>query len=161
MSVTIFVCVYLVAWPNFIITQQDDHTNKSFTSPTTLSAVREHLNIVRYSDMVRWEGKNQTSSSFWATSLLTDDKRIYFHETTGRDRLNLRQLCAVESAARENPSRSVQIFFQTDHVNLTGGPLEFILKTYPNIAVILINAKDYFTATVRSIRNTICTDCLF
>nr|WBD92694.1 lactosylceramide 4-alpha-galactosyltransferase-like [Daphnia magna] len=142
-SVTIIICVYSVTWPSGILNQKEDQD----ASPATLSAVQEHLNIVRYADMVRWGRNNQTSSSFWASSILSDDRRIYFHETTGRDRLNLRQLCAVESTAKENPSRSVQIFFQTDHVNVTSAPFELVLKTYPNIAVLLINAKDYFTAT--------------
>lgn len=79
--------------------------------------------------------------------ILSDQERIYFHETTGSDNLNLRQLCAVESAAKENPTRSVQIFFQGDHVNLNV-PLDSVLKQYSNIAVILINASDYFAETV-------------
>jgi hypothetical protein len=89
--------------------------------------------------------------SFEVPSVLlpSDDKRIYFHETAGRDHLNVRQLCAVESAANKNPDRSVHVFFQTNHVNLTVDPLVSILRVYPNIAVILINVTDYFAGTVK------------
>lgn len=116
-------------------------------STILFSSMEQKFNIVRYSDIVNVKGLNQ-SSSIDSISLLSDDKRIYFHETTGRDHLNLRQLCAVESTAKENSNRSVQIFFQSNHVNLTVGPLAHILENYPNIFVILIDVRDYFNQTV-------------
>jgi lactosylceramide 4-alpha-galactosyltransferase len=103
---------------------------------------------VRYSDIVNVEGLNQSSSSFDSISVLSDEKQIDFQETTGRDHLNLRQLRAVKSTAKENSNRSIQVFFQSDHVNLTIGPLAHILEKYPNIFVILINVRDYFNQTV-------------
>nr|CAH0107083.1 unnamed protein product [Daphnia galeata] len=83
--------------------------------------------MVRYSNIVHLKDSNH-SSSFEVPSalLLSDDKRIYFHETVGH----------------------VQVFFQTNHVNLTVDPLVSILRGYPNISVILINVTDYFAGTV-------------
>ena len=95
--------------------------------------------------IIHWN-KNETLP-LWVTALLTDHRRIYFHETTGRSSLNLRQLCAVESAAKENLNRSIQLFLQSDNVDLRT-PLDSIMKQYSNLAVILINATDYFADTV-------------
>jgi hypothetical protein len=66
-----------------------------------------------------------------------------------RDHLNLRQLCAVESTAKENSNRSIQVFFQSNHINLTVGPLAHILENYLNIFVILVDVRDYFNQTVQ------------
>jgi lactosylceramide 4-alpha-galactosyltransferase len=144
----IVICVYLRFW--FISALRDGKEvakDANQTHSTILfSPIQQKFNIVRYSDIVNVKGLNQ-SSSFQDTSLLSD-KRIYFHETTGRDHLNLRQLCAVESTAKENSNRSIQVFFQSNHVNLTIGPLASILEQYPNIFVILIDVRDYFNQTV-------------
>ena len=135
LSVTIIIGVYFVTSS---VTRRDDLT--FLTKITTTLPQEERLKIIK------WK-RNQTMSS-WESSILSDSNRIYFHETTGHDSVNLRQLCAVESAAKENPDRSVQLFFQTDYVNVTASPLGSIMKYYPNIAVILINASDYFADTV-------------
>lgn len=75
-----------------------------------------------------------------------DDRRIYFHETSGRRSLDLRQSCAVESAAKENPGRSIQLFMQTNRLEKKG-PWLSILDQYNNIQVILLNDTDYFANT--------------
>jgi lactosylceramide 4-alpha-galactosyltransferase len=148
LSVTIFVCVYLVSRDTTSLFVNDpDYVSKTYSRAKEQKRKR---NIVRYSEIVHWKDSNRSSSfEVPPVLLLSDDKRIYFHETAGRDHLNLRQLCAVESAAKKNPNRSVQIFFQTNHVNLTVDPLVSILKGYPLIAVILINVTDYFAGTVK------------
>ena len=112
--------------------------------------MKSEVECIRYSEIVNWKLSNR-SSSFEVPLILflSDDKRIYFHETAGRDNLNLRQLCPVKSAAKKNPDRSVQVFFQTNHDNLTVDPLVSILRGYPNIAMILINVTDYFAGTVK------------
>jgi len=143
---TFFCAVYWFTSPR---RERRDPAHEGQTnSTTTLSPMELKFNIIRYADIVSWKGHNQ-SSSFEATTVLSDDNRIYFHETTGRDHLNLRQLCAVESTAKENFNRSVQIFFQSNHVNLTVGPLVSILEKYPNIFVVLIDVRDYFNDTVQ------------
>lgn len=77
-----------------------------------------------------------------------NNRRIYFHETSGRSRLTLRQSCAVESAAKENPDRPVQLIMQTEisSINRRGTWLN-VLSNYPNVAVILIKEMDYFRDT--------------
>ncbi len=146
----IVICVYLRFW--FISALRDGKEvakDANQTHSTILfSSMEQKFNIVRYSDIVNVKGHNNQSSSFDSISLLSDDRRIYFHETTGRDHLNLRQLCAVESTAKENSNRSIQVFFQSNHVNLIVGPLASILEQYPNIFVILIDVRDYFNQTV-------------
>ncbi len=75
-----------------------------------------------------------------------DNSRIYFHETSGSDHLSVRQCCAVESAARNNPTRPVQIFLQGNSLNYSSHFLS-VLEHYSNVAVILLNETEYFTNT--------------
>lgn len=75
-----------------------------------------------------------------------DNRRIYFHETSGKDHLNVRQCCAVESAARHNPNRPVQIFLQTDKLNYSS-PCLSVLEEYSNVVAILLNETEYFANT--------------
>jgi lactosylceramide 4-alpha-galactosyltransferase len=74
-----------------------------------------------------------------------NNQRIYFHETSGRNQLNMRQSCAVESTAKENPDRPIQLIMQTNISSInTHGTWLNVLSNYPNVAVILINEMDYF-----------------
>ena len=75
-----------------------------------------------------------------------DNRRIFFHETSGRDYLDLRQSCAVESAARNNPSKPVQLFLQIDKLNYSRSFLS-ALEQYSNVAVILLNETEFFLDT--------------
>ncbi len=92
---------------------------------------------------------------FWsAASTVKPDSsnRIFFHETSGRQSLNFRQTCAVESAAKENPGRPIQLFMQTNVLNcddrVNKDPWFFILSQYSNIQIILFrNETDYFANT--------------
>lgn len=73
--------------------------------------------------------------------------RIYFHETTRRKHLTERQSCAVESAARNNPDRPVQLFMLH-----TGGidysvPWLGVLSQYPNVEIVFIKEEEYFRGT--------------
>lgn len=80
--------------------------------------------------------------------LRPNNRRIYFHETSGRDHLTLRQTCAVESAAKENPHRPIQLIMQADISSIHPyGTWLNILSHYPNVAVILIKEADYFRNT--------------
>jgi hypothetical protein len=83
--------------------------------------------------------------------------RIFFHETSGKAQLNLQQCCAVESAAKHNPDRPVQLFLRpestgcyssSDGSQSTYRPawLE-ILSQYPNVAAILVNEDRYFAGS--------------
>ena len=89
--------------------------------------------------IMRWSRSMQTGEN--------ENDRIFFHETTGRNSLSLRQLCAIESTAKENPERPVQLFMQSDDID-EKGPVIPVLSRYPNVAVFLLNATEYFADTV-------------
>jgi hypothetical protein len=84
------------------------------------------------------------------------DRRIFFHETSGNAQLNFQQCCAVESAAKHNPDRPVQVFLRP-LVNygcsirpsplFQSPPWLDVLSRYPNVDVILVNEDRYFAGT--------------
>lgn len=76
-----------------------------------------------------------------------NDKRIFFHETNGYTFLNVRQTCAVESAAMHNPDRSVQLFLHTLHKPNPCSQWYRVLASYSNIEVILVDDAKYFADT--------------
>lgn len=59
------------------------------------------------------EGKSVRISQ-WRQGYLEaiDSRRIVLHETSGRGYLNVRQSCAVESAAKHNPDRPIHLFMR-------------------------------------------------
>ena len=60
----------------------------------------------------------------------------------------MRQLCAVESAAHENPGRPVQLFLQTEAMSVSNSSTLRVLGHYPNVEVILLaNVTEYFLNT--------------
>lgn len=90
------------------------------------------------------------------------DKRIFYHETSGRIDLTMRQTCSIESTAKYNPDWSVHLFFRpsddctdvpssdnTDSPSISlYNPLWLdILSHYPNVAAILMNQDHYFAET--------------
>lgn len=81
----------------------------------------------------------------WSEDLVKpDNSRIFFHETSGRQRLSFRQSCAVESAAKHNPSRSVQVFLSSEQLNFSS-PWISALENYSNVIVVLVNEEEYFS----------------
>jgi hypothetical protein len=84
------------------------------------------------------------------------DRRIFFHETSGNAQLNFQQCCAVESAAKHNPDRPVQLFlrpfatdcpFHSESLLFQSPPWLDVLSRYPNVDVILVNEDRYFAGT--------------
>ena len=88
------------------------------------------------------------------------DRRIFFHETSGLNELSFRQCCAIESAAKHNSDRPIQLFLrpsdvdcsETEHSSSSLHSLHNpawlkVLSQYPNVAVILINEDHYFAGT--------------
>jgi lactosylceramide 4-alpha-galactosyltransferase len=84
--------------------------------------------------------------------------RIFFHETSGKNQLSIMQCCSIESAAKHNPNRHVQLFIRPPencHSTLLFPPTPplynpvwlNVLSRYPNVSVILLNEKHYFTGT--------------
>lgn len=84
----------------------------------------------------------------------TDD-RIFFHETSGHSDLSLRQCCAVESAARHNPDRPIQLFMRSPATCISdNSPSSLhspswlkVLSRYSNVAAVLLNEERYFAGT--------------
>lgn len=91
----------------------------------------------------------------------TINRRIFFHETSGRNQLTLQQCCAIESAAKYNSDRPVQLFMRPMMAGCPGDekssshpsilfhnpPWLDVLSHYPNVAAILLNEDHYFTGT--------------
>ena len=75
-----------------------------------------------------------------------DDRRIFFHETSGKNYLNMKQICALESAAKNNPTRPVQLFLHSKHGNDPNYCSSWIavLSKYPNIVIAIINETKFF-----------------
>ncbi|KZS17600.1 Uncharacterized protein APZ42_016515 [Daphnia magna] len=90
-----------------------------------------------------------------------DSERIYMHETTGYGDLTARQCCAVESAAKNNPNRQVQLFVSRGELDdeqqqkLINGsnpsPWLTVLQHYPNVEVIFYDEAEYFNDTTLEI----------
>ena len=74
------------------------------------------------------------------------NRRIFFHETSGRSDLGLRQTCTVESAAKNNPGRPIQVFMTADRLDYSSPWLE-VLQNYPNVSIILVDPRSYFANT--------------
>ena len=103
-----------------------------------------------------WSAINRRTPfiSVWSPEMdQPDNRRIYFHGARGRDAYALtRQSCAVESAARHNPNRSVQLFISTSEIgdvplNYSTDPWLSALERYGNVAVILYDEAQYFAGT--------------
>uniref|UniRef100_A0A182MJS3 Alpha 1,4-glycosyltransferase domain-containing protein n=1 Tax=Anopheles culicifacies TaxID=139723 RepID=A0A182MJS3_9DIPT len=84
----------------------------------------------------------------------TDDGRnVFFHETScSRDgivRLNARQACAVESAARANPDWSIYVLFAAPvgFRNQTEQPILDALLSYRNVHLRFVNLTTYANGT--------------
>ena len=85
----------------------------------------------------------------------TDDGRnIFFHETSclkkdGIVRLNARQACAIESAARANPGWNVYVLFAAPvgFRNRTTQPILDALLEYPNVHLRYVNLTTYANDT--------------
>lgn len=93
------------------------------------------------------------SETFWNDS----DKRIFFHETSGRNHVSMKQCCVVESAAKNNPDRPIQLFLRPSVQYCSSDMKEpdlstslhtptwlKVLSEYPNVQVILLNVDQYF-----------------
>ncbi|XP_001600253.1 lactosylceramide 4-alpha-galactosyltransferase isoform X1 [Nasonia vitripennis] len=80
---------------------------------------------------------------------LASGKNIFFHETScfesGRSELNCRQACAVESAARMNPSTSVNLLFLSPSPpsNRTARLVDLVLQSYRNVRVMRVQVDEY------------------
>jgi hypothetical protein len=86
-------------------------------------------------------------------------RRIFFHETSGHAKLSMIQCCAVESAALNNPDWHIKLFVRPSNDCFTNSafhipPPNFhnrvwleVLSIYPNVEIVLLNEKNYFSGT--------------
>jgi hypothetical protein len=78
-------------------------------------------------------------------NISADSRRIFFHETSGRGSLNFKQCCAVESVAKHNPDRPIQLLISGDRLDVSSGPwTDILMDHYANVAVILVDNDKYF-----------------
>jgi hypothetical protein len=83
-----------------------------------------------------------------SVNINADGRRIFFHETSGRGNLNFRQCCAIESVAKHNSGRPVQLLISGDRLDDSTGPWMDILKDhYANVAVFLVDNGNYFSGS--------------
>ena len=75
-----------------------------------------------------------------------DNRRILFLETSGRPELKLRAACAVESAAKENPDRPIQVAIFNSTPDASSPTIQ-VFKHYRNIQVYSLSFEEYFNAT--------------
>lgn len=70
----------------------------------------------------------------------------FFHETSGRASLNVRQACTVESLAYLNPDLKVYVLMtgQVDREALT---MKTLTQNYDNIKIVHIDLAEYLTGT--------------
>nr|XP_040232957.2 lactosylceramide 4-alpha-galactosyltransferase-like [Anopheles coluzzii] len=100
-------------------------------------------------------GKNILEDVQQSVPQPTDDGRnIFFHETSclkkdGIVRLNARQACAIESAARANPEWNVYVLFAAPvgFRNRTTQPILDALLEYPNVHLRYVNLTTYANDT--------------
>ncbi len=116
------------------VTNRNQHSEEKEQSGDTINTVLMEFNV-----------------NVWTPSKSANQKhnnhRIYLHETSGSRSMTFRQTCSVESAAKENPNRLVQLFMQTDHLDSIETWF-FVLSQYNNIEIILIkNTDEYFAGT--------------
>lgn len=84
-----------------------------------------------------------------------NSNRIVFMGARGRTPLAMmRQACAIESTARYNPDRPIQLFISADDQDGIGKPLGYdtdpwisVLDQFPNVDIVLYNETDYFDGT--------------
>jgi len=74
------------------------------------------------------------------------ENRIFFLETSGRPSLKLRHACAVESAAKENANRPVQVLIFNSTAD-ADSPSMRVFSHYPNIQVYSLTFEQYFADT--------------
>lgn len=94
-------------------------------------------------DVLHYNLNPNVSNSVHAADSTGDSRRIFFHETSGNGRLSFRQCCAIESAAKNNPTRPVTLYISADNLSDTKPWLD-VLRQYENIAVELVDNAKWF-----------------
>lgn len=91
--------------------------------------------------------KSPLRVSRYSSSAQVREDRIFFHETSGTNYLNFRQMCSVESAALHNPTRPITLFLHTNEQPNPCSPWTDIVRNYPNIEIQLLDEAAFFDGT--------------
>ncbi|XP_059474334.1 lactosylceramide 4-alpha-galactosyltransferase-like [Neocloeon triangulifer] len=77
-------------------------------------------------------------------------KAIFFIETSRRGTINPRQMCAIESAAKNNPFSDVYLLLLDPPVNsslMNNEQLKFVVRFYKNLKIVQTTSESYFAGT--------------
>lgn len=87
---------------------------------------------------------NPANDLFVSEEKSASDSRIFMHETSGRPYLLWRQICSLESVARTNPSRPINLYMSARHLSHAETPWMAVVRQFKNVEVILIDNENYF-----------------
>eukprot|EP00096_Caligus_rogercresseyi_P004271 TRINITY_DN18477_c0_g1_i1.p1 TRINITY_DN18477_c0_g1~~TRINITY_DN18477_c0_g1_i1.p1 ORF type:complete len:226 (-),score=29.42 TRINITY_DN18477_c0_g1_i1:204-881(-) len=121
--------VTVIAILNVIIPQNNLKSSQRLNSSNTLIFAKKKKNF-----------------TFFTSLSLPLDKGIYFVETSGRNYLYARELCALESAAQNNPSRPIYYILTSLDFSQRGNLRTLQLK-YSNIHILQIELTSFFLNT--------------
>ena len=97
------------------------------------------------------QSKPTLQVSKWSSSdsRFFNNQRIFLHVFNEKSYLNSRQTCMVESIAKNNPFRPIQLFFHTMNKKKFNvfSSWQNVLSKYSNILVELLNETEYFQDT--------------
>ena len=128
-----------------------DYGNTTSESDATTGNILPNSNNTKKLRVIHWRPNLE----------VIDNRRIFMHKTSEDFHLSARQSCSVESAAKHNPDRPIQVYMRrpksTDFQELLdakngnstpSAPWIAVLQNYANIEVILIDEREYFNKTV-------------
>ncbi|EFX71990.1 hypothetical protein DAPPUDRAFT_111182 [Daphnia pulex] len=154
-SCLFFIKLSLQEWLSGINKREDSKVFCLNGNLLFIPSEADGLVVKPYVNPEEWEIYNGSSLNEAA-----NNQRIFFHETSGRSELSLRQCCAVESAARHNPDRNIQLFLGSsdncgDGINRPFRKIfssQFsswlkVLSRYTNLSVVYLNEGYYFSGT--------------
>lgn len=143
--------------------QQVNHRRVLVMAVLCVASFSAYLYFVSNSTL-EWKGagtmaiSNPTNNKIidWSNERIKPDSyRIVFTGARGRSPLAMmRQSCAVESAARHNPDRQIQLYISEDDQDEIGQPLSLstdpwlaVVDQLDNVVIVLYNETEYFSGT--------------
>ena len=87
------------------------------------------------------------TNSYSYNTYTNHSRTIFFHAASGKNYLNFRESCSIESAAKHNPDRSVTLLMVTNGNLDYNSPWVTVINKYSNVKVSLIEnsqLEDYF-----------------
>lgn len=153
----VLIIVALVSFISLVVVfeyfkneQEEEEDQKEFVAPT-----KESLEILRIkNNCFNNKGRSFEELTHEELAKNNSSKNIWFIETscstTAFIQLDARQLCAIESAAKNNPQQNIYVlfianvgFFANDSVIM----IQSVLNTYKNIYLRKVNLANYGNET--------------